>query len=134
VTDTGVFVRDAQGKTWSFGLIGVQPTSQNPRLKEFTEDTRAQLEERLAGHEVRISITSTNAQRIGFGYLYEGTNQVGLAVELVTEGRWQLHPESGQVLPLKEQMRLRAADRQAQAKRHGLWAEGMPGAIKADTE
>jgi hypothetical protein len=55
-------------------------------------------------------------------------------VELVTEGRWQLHPESGQVLPLKEQMRLRAADRQAQAKRHGLWAEGMPGAIKADTE
>lgn len=124
VTDTGVFVKDAEGKTWSFGLVGVHPTSQDPRLLEFASDTRDVLGDRLMDRPVRIAIVSMNPQRAGFGYLYAGTNDMGLAVEMVSEGRWRLHAESARVLPLMEQVRLHAADRKARAREIGMWAHG----------
>lgn len=124
VTDTGVFVKDGDGKTWSFGLVGVHPTSQDPRLVGFAGETKTALGERLMGQPVRIAIVSVNEQRAGFGYLYSGTNQVGLAVEMISEGRWRFHEESARVLPLMEQVRMHAADRKARAREVGMWGQG----------
>lgn len=126
MTDTGVWVRDREGKTWSFGLVGVYPTSQDPHLMGFASETQTALGDRLMDQPVRIAISSVNAQRAGFGYLYPGTNQVGLAVEMVSEGRWRFHEESARVLPLMEQVRLHAADRKARAREVGMWGQGLP--------
>lgn len=123
VTDTGVFVKDGEGKTWSFGLVGVYPTSQDPRLMEFVGETKTKLSEQLVNQPVRIAIVSVNAQRAGFGYLYPGTNGLGLAVEMISEGRWRFHEESARVLPLMEQVRLHAADRKARAREVGIWGQ-----------
>ena len=134
VTDTGIFLRDGQGKLWSFGLIGIEPTSQDPRLATFAAETRTNLTKLLAGQPVRIAWTSTNLTRAGFGYLYRGTNQTGLAVEMVGSGRWRLHPVSASVLPIKEQVRLKVAEREARTRQVGLWAEGMPVQKERDPE
>lgn len=134
VTDTGIFLRDGQGKLWSFGLIGIEPTSQDPRLASFAAETRTNLTKLLTGQPVRIAWTSTNISRAGFGYLYRGTNQTGFAVEMVESGRWRLHPVSASVLPIKEQVRLKVAEREARARQIGLWAEGMPEPKTRDPE
>lgn len=127
VSDTAVYVRDPQGRIWSFGLIGVSgvdPAARDAQSLKFAAATRTNLTSRLAQLPVQLAFTVTNANRTGLGYLYPGTNDAGVAVELVAEGRWRLHPESARVLPLQEQVRLRAAERLARSNGRGLQGVG----------
>ncbi len=124
VSDTSLYLRDDRGRVWAVGLtgfFGVDPATRDPRLRRLAAESRTNLNA-LAGQPVELAFTQTNANRTALGYLYVGTNQFGLAEEFVLAGRWRAAPEGSRPLPLKEQVRLRAAERAARSNQRGLWA------------
>jgi len=124
VSDTSLYLRDDRGRVWAVGLtgfFGVDPATRDPRLRRLAAESRTNLNA-LAGQPVELAFTQTNANRTALGYLYVGTNQFGLADEFVQAGRWRSAPEGLRPLPLKEQVRLRAAERAARSNQRGLWA------------
>ena len=94
-----------------------------PVRRQFAAETGSNLTARLVGRPVSFAYTLLQPNRTGVGFAYVGTNELSVTVDLVAEGRGKLVTQALRVLPLREQLALRAADRAAQAGRQGVWAE-----------
>ena len=95
-----------------------------PGRRQFAAETSSNLSTRLVGQPVEFAYTLLQANHTGVGFAYVGTNRLSVTLALVAEGRGKLMPQALRVLPLREQLALRAADRAAQAERQGLCGQG----------
>ena len=126
--ENAIQLKTTNGLTYNLGLAGVAgmdpATARQPGLRQFAAETRSNLTVRLAGQPVSFAHTLLQANRTGVGFAYVGPDQVNLTTELVAEGRVKLAPQAVRVLPFREQLTLRAADRLARYERRGLWGMG----------
>ncbi|MBX3732815.1 MAG: hypothetical protein KF791_09480 [Verrucomicrobiae bacterium] len=117
--------RDTNKVVWNVGLEGLRGAvtdGDTPRLRKFAYATQTNLTGRLVGRTVDLAITQTLPDRVARGFVYEGTNASSLALELVASGRLRWVEDSTRMLPLREQVALRGADRRARDEGLGLWA------------
>jgi len=117
-------VRDTNRAVWNVGLAGlggVLTEGVAPRWRQFATETRTNLASRLAGKPLQLAFTETAANRTARGFFYWSTNRESLALELVSSGRLRWLEESTRMLPLREQVLLKGADRRARETQVGLW-------------
>lgn len=118
-------IKDAKGQTYNLTLAGADGMdaglSRDPMRLRRAAELRTNLTARLAGQPVEFAYTLLQPNRTGVGFAYLGTNQVNLTMDLVASGQAKIIDKAVHVLPLREQMALRAAERKAQTERLGLW-------------
>ncbi len=117
--------KTADGQTFNLTIAGVIPGNASKvhdlARRQFAAETCSNLTARFVGQPVSFAHTLLQPNHTGVGFAYVGTNQQNVTVELVAEGRGKLLPQALRVLPIREQLALRAADRAARAGRKGLW-------------
>lgn len=123
IGDGVVQFRSDSGVTWNLGQqgIGTNALPPTPESAKFVVETRRMLAARLERQPVEFAFTQTNALRTGLGYFYlQQTNS--LLHSFVEEGRWTVKTSDTRILPLREQYRLRLAERRARESTNGVWA------------
>ncbi|MCW5557680.1 MAG: hypothetical protein KIT22_07600 [Verrucomicrobiae bacterium] len=121
-------VRDTNRVVWNVGLAGlggVLTDGVSPQWRRFATETRTNLAAQLTGKSLQLAFTETAANRTARGFFYWSTNRESLALELVSSGRLRWLEESTRMLPLREQVMLKGADRRAREDQAGLW-KGIP--------
>jgi endonuclease YncB( thermonuclease family) len=119
-----VIVRDGQGAKVSFRIAGVlgPPPSRHPRSERAVVFRRSQefLRSLALSNDVRVAYTFMVPEGGGLGGVYlAGTN---LAIPLLREGMVIVHDPSLKSLPIQDQVRLLAAEKEAREARRGVWA------------
>ena len=120
--------RADDGTTWNLGLQGCETNGLPAGVEggRFVAETRRHLGMLMEGRPVEVALTLTNVTRTGLGYFYsEQTNSVLL--RLVAEGRCGVKGTETRTLPVREQYRLRVAERRARAGGVGRWRVAAPG-------
>lgn len=122
-SDSSVSVRAADGTKWNFGFAAFAPAFSAEGLeiapdRSFYTNRFAQMKHDMVGRELEIGYTVLS-QGTGLGFFYDGTNLVDR--EWIAEGLRPLNPEAARVLPLREQYRLRLADRSSREEHRGGW-------------
>jgi hypothetical protein len=121
LSESIVQVQSADGRPWNLALeaveVGGLPVSKETQL--WSSQNRTNLALQWTGQPASWAWTQTNANRTGRGFLYlAGTN---VLEGVLREGRLGFKPELARVLPIKEQLRLRQANRAGQAAGAGRW-------------
>lgn len=125
--NTTFYLRSDDSRIWSIGQQGCDTNA----LPQGVEGLRLSLEtyrlltNTLVGQPIELAFTRTNTTRTALGFIYlQETNS--LLLQLVSEGRCTVLPDETRALPIREQYRLRIAERQARREARGMWARLSP--------
>ncbi len=104
-------------------LAPLPPRTQNPRNPQLVAFRRSRnaLGELVLSNEVTVAYTFHAPRTGGVGGVYRGTTNV--AIPLLATGAVIIHDASLKWLPLSEQVRLLAAEKEAKEARRGFWED-----------
>lgn len=118
-------VQSTNRALWNFGLAGLDPVEPKgvqagPEALNRGKVLNQMMSE-LPGETATIAYTVATPMRTGLGFFYFGTNEP-IHLRLARSGWFRINPEARKRLPLSEQVRLRAAEREARKNGVGYWA------------
>lgn len=121
-----LIVRGTNGTKVSYRIAGVlgPPSSRHPRSDRAAVFRRSQdfLRGIALSNEVRIAYTFMVPEGSGVGGVYLGETNIG--VPLLREGMAVVHDRSLKSLPVKDQVLLLAAEKEAREGKRGVWESG----------